>query len=143
MRRDGRSATVAGMPDDLTRLYRLARALGGSRALAEDLTHETYARALAHGESTRAFTVLARTLLELLDEAALDEPDAEPILLSGEIYAAVADLPRELRDAVALVDVANMSYEEAGRTLDIPPGSVLSRLLHARAELARALSDAA
>ena len=129
------------MPDDLNRLYRLARAIGGSRALAEDLTHETFARALARGAGSD-FTVLARTLLELAD-AAEDRAPAEPVLLAGEIYAAVADLPRDLRDAVALVDVAGMSYEEAGRALDIPPGGVLSRLLHARAELARRLTEAA
>ena len=140
MRGGPRSGTVAPMPDDLNRLYRLARALGGSRAGAEDLTHETYARVLARGGGD--FTLLARTLLELTDDTRRRD-GAEPIVLAGDVYAAVADLPRELRDAVALIDVAGMSYAEAARTLDVLPGTVLSRLLRARAELACALSEAA
>jgi DNA-directed RNA polymerase specialized sigma24 family protein len=141
MRGDPVSGTVAPMPDDLNRLYRLARAIGGSRALAEEITHEAFARVLARGAGGD-FPLLARTLLELADDARYRDT-AEPIVLAGEVYAAVAGLPRDLRDAVALVDVAGMSYEDAGRTLEIPPGGVLSRLLHARAELARTLTAAA
>jgi RNA polymerase sigma-70 factor (ECF subfamily) len=145
------------MPDDLTRLFRLARALCGSRGLAERLTHEAYARVMAtpgppHAAAPRAgerraadpaFAALAVTLLDLLAEDPGRQLPAEPIVLAGEIYAAVAGLPAELRDAVALVDVGCMSYADAALVLRVPQPTVMSRLVRARTRLARTLARAA
>jgi DNA-directed RNA polymerase specialized sigma24 family protein len=124
------------MPDDLTRLFRLARALCGSRALAEQLTEEAYASAAAGA----GFTALAAALLGLLDDR---ERPTEPVVLAGEIYAAVAGLPAGLRDAVALVDVAGMSYADAALVLRVPQTTVMSQLVRARTRLARGLAWAA
>ena len=147
------------------RLNRLAYALCGSSELAEDLTQETYARVLArprrvHANST--FHYLARTLRNVVhdhrrserrrpvlvtDEHIDDLPqlraDGDPQLAAqaGEVYAAVAALPEPMREVVAAVDLAGMSYAEAATALRIPIGTVMSRLYRARERLAGALGD--
>jgi RNA polymerase sigma-70 factor, ECF subfamily len=60
----------------------------------------------------------------------------------GQVYAAMAGLPDHLREVTAAVDVAGMTYAEAAETLQIPPGTVMSRLFRARARLAGTLAAA-
>jgi RNA polymerase sigma-70 factor, ECF subfamily len=150
--------------DELTRVYRLAWSLCGSHQLAEDVTQETYARVLARPRRMRRngdFPYLARTLRNVLHDhwrseqrrpattqvadAEIATPDGDPetAAFAGEVYAAVAELPEPLRDVVAAVDVAGMTYGEAARSLRIPPGTVMSRLHRARARLAGTLGVAA
>ena len=132
--------------DHLTRLYRLARALCGSRALAEELTYEACASVLAKRRGECApihFTVLACALLDVLDEDRRREHADAPIALAGEVYAAVADLSAELRDTVALVDVAGMSYADAAHVLCVPRATVMTRLHRARTRVAGTLAQAA
>lgn len=52
--------------------------------------------------------------------------------LSTEIQAAIAALPEEFRVPVVLCDVADQSYEDIARTLDVPIGTVRSRLHRGR-----------
>jgi len=56
------------------------------------------------------------------------------------VYAAIAELPEEFRDALVAVDVAGLSYPEAARALGVPEGTVTSRLFRARDRVARTLS---
>lgn len=148
--------------DHLSRLYRLAWSLCGSRHLAEELTQETYARVLARPRRLRAgsdFQYLARALRNVASDhwrAERRRPQTEPALpdatapgddpevaaLAGQVYAAMADLPDHLRDVTAAVDVAGMTYTEAAEALDIPAGTVMSRLYRARARLAGTLAAA-
>jgi RNA polymerase sigma-70 factor, ECF subfamily len=132
--------------DHLTRLYRLAWALCGSPAPAEELTHEAYARVLATPRGARAqdeFTVLACVLLDVVGEGRRCEHADEPVGLAGDVYAAVADLPADLRDTVSLVDVAGVSYADAARVLRVPRMTVMTRLHRARMHLAGAVARAA
>lgn len=150
--------------DHLSRLYRLAWSLCGSRHLAEELTQETYARVLSRPrrlDGDNEFHYLARTLRNLLHdhwraerrkpvtETQLDDDrdaagagDPEVAALAGEVYAEIGRLPAPLRDVVAAVDVAGLTYIEAAETLRIPHGTVMSRLYRARARLAGALAAA-
>jgi RNA polymerase sigma-70 factor (ECF subfamily) len=57
-----------------------------------------------------------------------------------ELDAALATLPDEFRHAVVLRDVADLDYAEIARVLDIPPGTVRSRISRGRAALARVLT---
>ena len=144
------------------RLSRLAYSLCGSAQLADDLTQETYLRVLARPRrlrGAREFPYLARTLRNVLhdhrraqqrqpvlvsDEQLADQPNtrADPDLAAraAEVYAAVGALPDPLRDVIAAVDLAGFSYAEAAAALDIPVGTVMSRLHRARARIADALA---
>jgi RNA polymerase sigma-70 factor (ECF subfamily) len=147
--------------DHLDRLYRAAWALCGSREGAEDLVQETYARVLARPRLLRneddlgyLMRALRNTFLNqrrserrrLQPDPLPDQMDAvadpharEPqaAVEAGELYAAIATLPDEFRDALVAVDVAGLSYREAARALRIPEGTVMSRLYRARREVVR------
>jgi len=62
--------------------------------------------------------------------------------LSGEaILDAIANLPENFREAVVLVDVGDFSYQDAAEILDVPIGTVMSRLHRGRRLLKRALAE--
>ena len=62
--------------------------------------------------------------------------------LSGEaILDAIANLPENFREAVVLVDVGDFSYQDAAEILDVPIGTVMSRLHSGRRLLKRALAE--
>lgn len=149
-----------------TRLNRLAFSLCGSAQLADDLTQETYLRVLSRQRRLRGgsheFAYLARTLRNVFndhrraqkrrpvlvsDEQLADQPqiraegDPEMAARATEVYAAITSLPEPLRDVLAAVDLAGLSYAETATSLDIPLGTVMSRLHRARARIAGALED--
>lgn len=61
--------------------------------------------------------------------------------LDEEVDAAINRLPEEFRDAVVLSDLEGLSYNEVAEVLNIPVGTVKSRLYRGRRLLARALRD--
>jgi RNA polymerase sigma-70 factor (ECF subfamily) len=154
----------ARLGDHLDRLYRAAWALCGSREDAEDLVQETYARVLARPRMLRREDDLAYLLralrntflnqrrdsarrvqsvqlpdqLDLVEDPRALEPHAA--LEAGELYAAVAALPRDFRDVLVAVDVTGLSYKEAARVLGIREGTVMSRLYRARQHVMRQLA---
>lgn len=148
--------------EHLPRLYRAARAWTRSREEAEDLVQETYARVLARPRLLRnedevgyLLRALRNTLIsqkrtetrrpattELIDEVAIgtrgsDDPGEAAEI--REVYAAIAQLPEEFRDALVAVDVAGLSYDEAARALGVPEGTLTSRLFRARDRVAHLL----
>ena len=58
------------------------------------------------------------------------------VLHTREVIAAIRDLPDGQREVVAAVDVAGFGYNEAAKRLQIPVGTVMSRLHRGRARLA-------
>jgi len=149
--------------DFLPPLYRAARAWTGSREEAEDLVQETFAHVLARprvvlGEdlgylmramrntlTSRRRTASRRPqtveLQEELDAGAGRRDDPETAVENAEVLSAIAELPAEFRDALVAVDVAGLSYNEAARLLEVPEGTVTSRLFRARDRLARRLGE--
>ena len=144
-------------------LYRAARAWTRSREEAEDLVQETYARVLAkprliRGEDEVGYLLraLRNTLIsqrrteqrrpvttELLDETPLGARASDDPAQASEtrrVFAAIAELPDEFRDAVVAVDVAGLSYPEAARALGVPEGTLTSRHFRGRDRVARRLS---
>jgi RNA polymerase sigma-70 factor (ECF subfamily) len=81
-------------------------------------------------------------------EAASGQPGAaEERVLSrlsqNHVVDALADLPHDFRDVVVLVDIGEFSYAEAAQILDIPIGTVMSRLHRGRRMLKKELADVA
>ena len=147
----------------LPALYRAARAWTGSRDEAEDLVQDVCAHVLArprrvtgddlhyllralHNELTSRRRAAGRRpqtveLDEELGGGGGDRAgDPEAAAENAELVAAIAGLPDDFRDALVAVDVAGLSYQEAARLLEVPEGTVTSRLYRARDRLARRLS---
>jgi RNA polymerase sigma-70 factor, ECF subfamily len=61
--------------------------------------------------------------------------------LAEKIQEALASVPEKHRAILLLREVEGMSYEDLSRTLDIPKGTVMSRLFHARAKVQKILSE--
>ena len=150
--------------EHLPRLYRAARAWTGSREEAEDLVQETCARVLARPRLLRdedeigyLLRAMRNTLVSQrraasrrpatapLDEdlalGAFARDDPVQATEAHEVFAAISELPEEFRDALVAVDVAGLSYQEAAHLLDVPEGTVTSRLFRARDRLARRLGN--
>jgi RNA polymerase sigma-70 factor, ECF subfamily len=128
---------------------------------AEDLVQETFLRAYrafdkyTPGSNIRAwlYTILhrARTdafrrsrrsprTVELSDEGPAVPPPQDALAQGGEDLArALEALPDVFRDAVVLRDVEDFSYQEIARILDVPIGTVMSRIHRGRALLRQAL----
>lgn len=145
-------------------LYRTAYYLTTNRVEAEDLTQETYLRAYRgfdgfRGGDPRAwlFTILRHAFIDEcrrrgrspIVEGDIDEisterlgasaPSAETEALrrapSEHVERAFAALPEDWRMIVLLADVEEFTYQEIARAMDIPVGTVMSRLHRARKRL--------
>ena len=150
------SESVDPITQHIPRLRRYARALTGDRSAADDLVQDTLERALSRfhlwrqGSDLRAwlFTIMhnifvnqarsrARHQQEALDDSGAEalqarEPDWAEL---RDIDDALARLPGEQRAVLLLVGLEQFTYEEAARVLDIPLGTVMSRLSRGRERL--------
>jgi len=145
--------------DHLDRLLRAALAMCGSRADAEDLVQEVCLRVLTkprvvrgsdlaylHGVLRNTFitnyqTRARRKTMPVEPESLRHVPagawgDPEVETLAREVHRAIADLPPHYRDAVVAVDVLGLAYSEAAVALDVPDGTVMSRLYRGRSAVA-------
>ena len=77
----------------------------------------------------------------LEDESAHPELDVLDRIAASEVVAAVDQLPPAYREVVMLVDVEGFAYKEAADILEVPIGTVMSRLHRARRKLQRLLYD--
>ena len=148
--------------DHLDRLYRAAWALCGSREDAEDLVQETYTRVLSKRRTIGSaadtlpylLAVLRNTYISSLRKrdrrprtAPLEESEDRlaastavspmSVLAAREVFSAIAALPEDQRDALAAVDVAGLSYQEAADALEVPVGTIMSRLYRGRNRVAQ------
>lgn len=144
----------------LPRLRAFARSLTQNRAAADDLVQETCEKALRHLDGFTPGTRLDSWLFRIMRNGFVDQTRArrrlEPIedapesALMGEdgrdttlarlqfqaVERAMAALPEDQRTVLMLVCVDGMRYREAALALDIPEGTVMSRLARARRALA-------
>ena len=83
-------------------------------------------------------------LYDRLDEAGAGEERRLVERLSQDsIVEALAAVPHDFRDVVVLVDIGEFSYADAAQILDVPIGTVMSRLHRGRRILKRQLADGA
>ena len=149
--------------DHFDRLFRAAWALCGSREDAEDLVQETYAHVLRKRRLLRGgddlgylLRVLRNTYFSRLraegrrvrPEALPDDLDRiedrsavtpQAALEARELYALIAALSPDFRDALVAVDVLGLSYREAARVLRAREATITTRVYRARQRLARML----
>ncbi|MCW2968754.1 MAG: polymerase, sigma-24 subunit, subfamily [Solirubrobacteraceae bacterium] len=149
--------------DHLDRLYRAAWALCGSREDAEDLVQDTYTRVLARPRMLRndddlgyLMSVMRNTFIsrhrtqarrprtepfpEGMDPAD-ERPELRPdaALEARDVFGVIATLPPDFRDALVAVDVAGLSYREAGKLLGAKEATITSRLFRARKQVTAAM----
>lgn len=146
----------------MRQLYGTAYRITRNAADAEDLVQETYLRAFrafggyTAGTNIRAwlFTILYRVRTDqfrkmgrsphtvaLLDDGPAVAP-AQEALASGheDVARALGQVPEVFRTAVLLRDVQEFSYDEIAGILDIPIGTVMSRIHRGRTFLRNALA---
>jgi len=147
-------------------LYNFAHWLTGDRSDAEDLVQETYAKALKNFKSFEEGTNLRAWMYKILRnsfltsrsgldaqktdpwdddvEVASTTPTPESVLLQLENSQAVMDglaaLPVTYREMLLLIDVEELSYKDAAQVLNVPLGTVMSRLYRARNLLRQTLA---
>lgn len=142
----------------IPRLRRYARALTGDASAADDLVQDTLERALVkhslwrEGTDLRAwlFTVMHNVFVNQvrsaavsrtvqLDDALADRPQPQSTdrLEIRDLDAALQMLPEEQRTVMLLVGLEQMTYDEAARVLEVPIGTVMSRLSRGRERLRR------
>jgi RNA polymerase sigma-70 factor, ECF subfamily len=73
--------------------------------------------------------------------AAPDEERVVERLSQDDIVSALSSVPHDFRDVIVLVDIGDFSYQDAAQILDIPIGTVMSRLHRGRRILKRELAD--
>ena len=148
-------------------LYRTATRVLGERSRAEDVVQEVYLQAwksfhrFEPGTNCRAwlFKILFHCInhhrrkwfrFPLLKEneefLEANLTYAAPIpehLTDEEILAAMDKIPADFRSVVLLVDVEEFAYKDAAEILNIPIGTVMSRLSRGRKHLRELLDDVA
>jgi RNA polymerase sigma-70 factor (ECF subfamily) len=75
------------------------------------------------------------------DGGPTDEERVVERLSQDDIVAALASVPHDFRDVIVLVDIGDFSYQDAAQILDIPIGTVMSRLHRGRRILKRELAE--
>jgi RNA polymerase sigma-70 factor (ECF subfamily) len=86
---------------------------------------------------------LANKLAEAAGEQALDQDRVVERLSQDSVVTALSALPHDFRDVVVLVDIGEFSYADAAQILDIPIGTVMSRLHRGRRQLKQRLAEEA
>lgn len=155
------AAFRTALAEQLPRLRRFARTLVREPADADDLVQVTVERALRAHAQWNETSRLESWLFGIMKNAWIDEARARArrgrVLAPAEegehvgeapidthievtsVHEAMARLPDEQRVVVALVLVEGLAYKEAAAVLDVPIGTVTSRLARARTALAAML----
>ncbi len=137
-------------------LFRIAKWLVREEAEAEDLVQETFMQALQsfhryeQGTNVRAWlvTIMYRTrgkrirqrsrlrLVSDVDERIAEtvafEPPTPEGITEDEVLRALEHLPAPFQEVVILSDVEDFTYKEIAETLDVPIGTIMSRLSRGR-----------
>jgi RNA polymerase sigma factor (sigma-70 family) len=146
-------------------LRRYARALVGDAASADDLVQDCLERTITRWHQRRddgdtrawTFTILHNLAINRLRQKTrrgrhIDLDDAEESAMARraaqedglretDIMAAVSRLPEDQRCVLLLISVEELSYADAARVLDVPIGTVMSRLARARERLRQLMQD--
>jgi RNA polymerase sigma-70 factor (ECF subfamily) len=143
----------------LPRLVAFARAILADADTARDLVQEAAARALAARRVPEDEPAYRAWMFRIVRNAAIDEfrrsrqpaPQDEqeaPVdlwrfddacIAKITVEQGLADLPANYREIIALIDIAGFRYSEAAEILDVPVGTIMSRISRARGALLAAI----
>jgi RNA polymerase sigma factor (sigma-70 family) len=146
-------------------LRRYARSFAKDKSGADDLVQDTLERAVSRWYQRRAdgdarawvFSILHNLAISGLRQAGrrgqhlpLDDAHESDVavpfaqedgLRRRDILTALSQLPEDQRGVLLLVSVEDMSYAQVARILDLPIGTVMSRLARARSHLRKLMED--
>ena len=152
--------------EQIPRLRRYARALTSDAVRADDLVQDTLERAWSkfslwrRGSDLRAwlFTIMHNVYVNQvtaagarhewlpLDDDALEVPveaDQERALEMRDLVSALNQLPPDYREVLLLVGLEELRYEEVAKVMNVPIGTVMSRLSRGRERLRRLMAGEA
>ena len=147
------------------KLYRVAYSWCHNTSLADDLVQETMLKAMKNVDKLRNHDLLDTWLYRILlnnwhdylrvqgrstelydigDDSLSEQADTyQQSQIVGRVRSSVERLPMSLREVVTLADFAGFRYAEIAEIVDIPIGTVMSRLYRARQNLKEQLLDQA
>lgn len=146
-------------------LFRYAYRLTGCRAASEDIVQEVFLRAfraidqlrdesaergwlltITRNEFARWCRTVASQRAGVVDDEMLtegDAPDEDEIERRDWVQAALEQLPIEFRTVVLMYYFEHLSYVQIAEQLELPMGTVMSRLSRAKSHLRRCLDELA
>jgi len=144
-------------------LFRMAYAWSHRADVADEIVQEAMIKALNSVDKVKnvdaldswMFRILSNCFIDYyrkqrneteLDEVLLVEANTPDIVHSqnemlASVRSAIASLPFNHRQVITLVDIEEFSYAEVANILDIPQGTVMSRLNRARQSLKKTLNE--
>ena len=145
------------------KLYRIAYSWCHDSVLADDLAQETIYKAIKSAAKLRDIGTLDTWLYRILfncwqdylrvkgrnvefvemhDDEQLEHAESyQQSQIIDRVRASIEQLPMPLREVVTLADFAGLSYAEIAEIIDVPIGTVMSRLFRARKNLKQQLLD--
>jgi RNA polymerase sigma-70 factor (ECF subfamily) len=148
----------------LGRLYGYAFSLAGNRHQAEDLVQDCAVRALAARNTPRDERAYRSWLFQILRNAFLDQVRHKKVAMAATdddnfapeteywqgderfitiltVKIGMEKLPQRQREIIALIDIVGLSYAETAQFLEVPIGTVMSRISRARRMLLDAIGS--
>lgn len=148
------SSRLAAYRDDL---YRVAYSWCHDPQMASDLAQEASLKAMRHAHTLKQDAAMKSWLFSIMHNCWCDlcrqrrdfneiqehhlvqeetaEEDVYRRQITRKVHAAIEKLKPDQREIVSLIDLASFSYQEVADIMDIPLGTVMSRLSRARAQL--------
>jgi RNA polymerase sigma-70 factor (ECF subfamily) len=145
------------------KLYQIAYSWCHDPALADDLVQDTMYKAIKNKSSLRELATLDTWLYRIMlncwhdylrvsgrhvelydvrDDRIREQSDMyQKLQIVDRVRSSIASLPMNLREVVTLADFAGFSYAEIAEIVDVPIGTVMSRLFRARQNLKEQLLD--
>ena len=167
---DAQAAFARYVLPEVDVLYRVGLSITGNSADAEDLVQDTMLRAFRSierfdGRHPRAWllTIMRNAHINRVRRrrpSLLNDPDnfadrgagiaddaagPEEVVMDRQFDSVVEDahraLPEKFREVIDLVDIAGLSYDDAAAVLEVPKGTVMSRLHRGRKRIRKSLAD--